>query len=152
MAQTTGGKTFTDAVIEYSLNDGTAWTDMSGFTSKVENSGGDRQTGEIYTADGDTAIIGQGKREPTETKITVVFTEATADPFYVIEAYHKAGSPVAVRWASDGTAAGAFQFTTDVTYAVLVNISHPGGDVAPGDPIVTEMIVKASEVDLAVTT
>lgn len=150
MTQTAGGKTFTDAVIEYSLDGGTTWVDMSGFTNKVENSGGDRQTSEVYTADGDTAIIGQGKREPTETKVTAVFTEATADPFNILEPYHKAGSPAVVRWASDGTAAGAMQFTTDVTYGVLVNIFHPGGDVAPGDPIVTEMVVKASEVDMAV--
>lgn len=150
MAQTAVAKTFTDSVIEYSLDDGTAWVDMSGFVNKVTNSGGARKTGEIYTADGDTAIIGQGKREPTETVVSVTFTEATADPFNVIEAYHKAGSPVAVRWASDGTAAGADQFTTDVTYGVLLNIFHPGGDVAPGDPIVTEMTVKASEVDMAV--
>jgi hypothetical protein len=149
MAQTTGGIPFTNAVIEYSLDEGSSWTDMSGFASKVENSGGDRQSGEAYTADGDAPIIGQGKREPTETKVTVVFTEATDDPFYVIEPYHKAGSPVLVRWASDGTDTGALQFTTDSTYAVLVNINHPGGDVAPGDPIVTELTVKASEVDMA---
>lgn len=150
MAQTTGGKTFTDAVIEYSIDEGSNWVDISGFANKVTNSGGARKTGEIYTADGDTAIVGQGKREPTETVVSITFTEATADPFNILEPYHKAGSPVAVRWASDGTAAGAMQFTTDVTYDVLINIFHPGGDVAPGDPIVTEMTVKASEVDMAV--
>ena len=74
MPQTTGGLSAVNAQVEVSTN-GSAWTDISGSSNKVEPSGGERQSGEAYTHDGDVAIITGGKREPIELTLSFVYTE-----------------------------------------------------------------------------
>ena len=57
MAQTTGATTARAATVGYS-SDGSSWTDISGFAMAVTGASQDRMSGEVYTFDGDTAIIG----------------------------------------------------------------------------------------------
>ena len=55
MAQTTGSVAQSNFKIEVSTN-GSAWTDISGQSNTVETDGGEHQTGEQYTADGDVPV------------------------------------------------------------------------------------------------
>lgn len=112
MAQTTGALSCVNGKIEFSTN-GSSWTDISGFANSLEPSGGNRQTGEMYTLSGDTAVITSGKREPIELEVKILYTEGGSDAFEVVRAAYEAGTRGYLRWSPDTGAAGDFLFTSD---------------------------------------
>lgn len=112
MAQTTGALSSVNGKVEFSTN-GSSWTDISGFVNSVEPTGGNRQSGEMYTLSGDTAIVTKGKREPIELEVKVVYTEGGSDAFEVVRAAYEAGTSGYVRWSPDAGATGDFLFTSD---------------------------------------
>jgi hypothetical protein len=132
MAQTTDGLSMVDCQIEYSTN-GADYTDISGFGGSVEGTEQTRQTGLVYTFDGDTAIIRAGKREPLELQFNIVYTEGTGDPWEILRPYFEAGSAVYFRWSPKGGDSTEFQFTTDAGY--ITSFPYPGGTAEGGDPI-----------------
>ena len=143
MAQTTDAISFKNVKVEVST-DGTTWTDISGFANSVEIGGGDRQTGEVYTFDGDTAIITTGKREPLEITVKAVYTEGANDPFEVVRAAYEGGTSLYVRWSPKGGTTGDFQFESDAGY--VTNAIYPQGEAGSGDPVVVEFTVKTPKV------
>jgi len=143
MAQTTGGISFKSNKIEISTN-GTTWADISGFANSVSVDGGDRQTGEAYTYDGDTAIIAIGKREPVEVTVRVVYTEGTGDPFETVRAAYEGGTNLYVRWSPKGGTAGNFQFATGAGYVTA--FGYPVGEAGSGDPVLVEFTVMAASI------
>lgn len=147
MAQTTGGLSFKEVEVGISTN-GSSWTDTSGFAASVEIGGGDRQTGEVYTFDGDTAIITSGKREPLEVTIKVVYTEGGSDPFEVVRAAYEAGSSLYVRWSPKGGETGEFMFTSSA--GVVTNAPYPTGEAGSGDPTMIEFTVKVASITKSV--
>ena len=147
MAQTTNAMSFKSNKIEISTN-GTAYTDISGFANSVDVGGGDRQAGEAYTYDGDTAIIAIGKREPVEVTVKVVYTEGTGDPFETVRAAYEDGSALYLRWSPKGGSTGAFQFTTSAGY--VTTLGYPVGEAGSGDPVLIEFTLKCASITKSV--
>lgn len=146
MAQTTGAKTMRDVAVDWSTNS-SDWNNIDGTASAVTPDGGDRMMGEVYTADGDTAILGAGKREPIDVEINVVYSEVTTESFMVLEPLYTAGTPIRVRWTPAGGSTGDYRYTTATGY--ISSFTYPGGEVETGDPIVTSMTVRTPSIGKA---
>src|SRR5512138_502700 len=103
MAQTTNSVWGGAAKVEISTN-GSSWTDISGHSAKVTPSGGDRQTGQAYTFDGEDPIVKVGKKNPREMRVDIIYTEETNDAFEVARAQFEAagGGAMYVRYSPDG--------------------------------------------------
>lgn len=149
MAQTTDQNSFVDAEIEFGSAVDT-YTDISGFANELIVDGGDRASGEIYTADGDEALLGFGKRAPLEINVKIVYTEGTGDAYELVRAAYEAdgGTPAWIRWSPRGGDATEAQFTS--TEGRVIKCSYPGGPVEPGDPQTIEFTVKVAAINKAV--
>lgn len=143
MAQTTSAETFTDAYIAQST-DGSTWVDISGYSNRVSLSGGERQTGTAYTADGDTAIIKAGKRQPITVTVQALYTETANEAYDESNDAYEGASAYYLRWAPDGNASGNLQYTTSV--GIVKNPVYPQGDAASGDPIAIDIVVECASV------
>jgi hypothetical protein len=143
MAQTTSGMSPTNMYVGVST-DGNSWVDVSGFANSVEISGGERETGNAYTFDGDTAIIKAGKRGPLTVTVRGVYTE-TADKFYdeTVDAY-TAGSSFYVRWSPGGGDSGDLGFTTSA--GIVKNNPYPGGATDDATPVMVELVLECASV------
>lgn len=148
MAQTTGAISSTDFKIETSP-DGSAWTDRSGFATKITPSGGERPTGQKHTFDGDTPIVTKGKRSARSYAVEYVYTEGASDLFEVVRAAHEAGSAFYLRWSPKGGQTGEFQFTTAA--GVITTFTEPMGDAGSADPVVLsfELVTPSSTKSVA---
>jgi hypothetical protein len=149
MTQTDEGLPFTDALIEIST-DGSVWTDISGFAGSVSRGGGQRNTGEAYTADGDTAIVKGGKRQPVDVSVIIVYTEETTPPYDTVRAAYEAGSDMYVRWSPNGGDSGDEQYTTDA--GIVTDCPEPVGSVESGDPLVIQFTVRTPKVTKSTVT
>ena len=150
MAQVTGQMTMRNALVEVSFDNKSTWDDISGAFNAVDPAGGDWQTGETYTADGDTALIGIGKRQPKNVKIRVVYTEGVAAVVMKAKAAYDAGDQVAVRWSPKGGATGDYEYESGSGY--ITTDPLPGGEVQSGTPILVEFNIFTAEVASAVVT
>lgn len=139
MAQTVGAKSMRNVVLSWSTNY-TDWEDISGVANSVEVSGGDRITGEAYTATGETPIVLFGKLEPIDVTCRIVYSEVVTEAFTTLEAKYKAGTNVQLRW----TPASGYVFTTATCN--LTAFGYPGGEVGDGDPIMIELAVKTNAI------
>ncbi len=137
MAQLAAAISLRDCDVEVSTN-GTTWTNISGAASSVEVSGGDRQTGDVYTFDGDTALLTYGKREPLEVTVKIVYSEGTAEPFEIVRAAYEAGTAFYVRWAPRGNVTGRARYTT--AEGRVTSFTYPAGE-SNGDPVLTKFTV-----------
>lgn len=149
MAQTTGAMSAVANKVEISAN-GSSWTDISGFGTSVESSELERQSGESYTFDGDTAIVTYGKLGPIDVTVNGLFTEGTGDPFEVVRGYAQAagGSTVYVRWSPAGGTAGKFQFATSASK--VTTFKFPDVDASSGDPVPFTFTVRAASITKSV--
>ena len=150
MAQITGGMSFVDAQVEYST-DGVAFADISGSANTVEPSGGERASGEISTASGDTPILTFGKLAGVDIAYNCVYTEGATDPFEGFRGYHQAagGSEVVLRWSpqgGQGTGKISFTGTGKITEAPWF-----GGDVGSADPLTFGITVRTASILKGVT-
>ena len=126
MTQATGGMSFASHYVGFSAN-GSAWTDVSGYSNSVSVSGGERVTGTAYTADGDTAIIKNGKRQPLTVTVRIVYTETSSQAYDMAkDAYEVAGGgPFYVRWSPGGGDAADLGFTSSL--GVVKTALYPQG-------------------------
>ena len=150
MAQTTGGISFVDAQVEYST-DGVAFADISGFANTVEVDGGERSSGEVYTADGDIPILTFGKRGPIGIAYNCVFTEGATDPFERFRGYHQTadGSQVVFRFSPQGGAGtGKISFTGT---GKITDAPWLGGDAGSPDPLTFAVGVRTADILKGVT-
>lgn len=153
MAQATGVPNFVEAKVEYST-DGSAWTDISGYCAGVSTEGGDRQTGEGYTFDGDEPIVGVGKKTPTIVEIRVMYTETDEDPFDKAFEAFDASPPTQFQirwWPTEGDAAGEFGYYTAADSRVI-NRPLPQGTPEDAGPIEITVRVRTSNVVRTVAT
>lgn len=134
---------FKDCKLEYST-DGAAYTDMSGYGTTVDVGGGERNSGEAYTFDGDTAILGFGKRAPLEITITLVYTENASHPYQAMRSYFENATDFYLRWSPLGGDAGEWQWTT--TLGKLTACPPPMGEAASADPLVAEAVFRCANV------
>lgn len=150
MAQMTNALSAVDSVVEISVN-GTVWTDISGFSNKLDVPAQTRMSGEAYTFDGDTGIITTGKRTPMEITVNALYSEGAAEAFEIVRAQfetaHGAG-PLYVRWSPAGNDTGDFRFTTPA--GKVVSFQYPAVDGNSPAPIPFTFTVKVPSVTKAV--
>jgi len=146
MAQTTGGTSAVNAVVEWST-DGSAWTAMSGHANKVTTSGGQRKTGEIETFDGDTVILTAGKRGSIDVKVMAVYTETAGEIQQIVRARQQAGSVFYLRWTVKAATTGNLRYTTAAGY--LTDEVFPDVDASDPKPVMCSFTLKTPEVTVA---
>jgi hypothetical protein len=151
MAQTTSQMSFANAKIEIKIAAG-SWTDIGGEFTKMEVDGGERKSGEAFTATGSTPVLTKGKLEKYTIKGSVLYTEGASTPWKLLYDALLAGSEVQVRWAPKGGASGDYQFSTATTGNVLKNVSLPAGEVGSGDPVMSEFTLEAPSITEAAIT
>jgi hypothetical protein len=143
MPQTNDGMSFAEADVYFST-DGSTWQDFSGWTTAVSLGGGEIQSAETYTAEGEGAIITLGKRQPLDITARMVYTEGSADPFEVLRAAYENKTDLYIRWIPAGSVASNFQFTSSA--GKVLTPPYPGGEVDGGEAILVEGTIKASTV------
>lgn len=148
MPQTTGGMSFVDARAEVSVNAGANYTDISGHMSTLGVEGGERNFGTRFTADGDLPIVGIGKRQLTNVKVSSVYTETAGEIFELLMNAYENKTKMRLRWAPKGFIVGAFVYTTSDGY--IITQPYPGGDVAPGDIIMNEWTLQCGGITKSV--
>lgn len=148
MAQTTSARSMRNVKLEYIT--GATWNDISGVANQVNVSGGDRITGEAFTADGDRPIVLFGKLNPIDVEGMIVFSDNSTEAWSVLEPLYTAGTNLRLRWAVNGNAVGSYRFSTDTTNITV--FGYPGGDVSDGAPILTSLSVKTGQVTWAAIT
>lgn len=149
MTQDTGGISFVDAEIRIST-DGNSYTDISGFANTLTVSGGERNFGEFFTADGDTPVLRAGKRASLNVAVVILYTEATTDPVEKLRGYYEAdgGTPVYVDWSPKGGDNTEFRYETAA--GILITPLYPGGDPETGDLVQVEFSVQVATITKAV--
>lgn len=135
MTQTTAAVSFRDCEVSISTN-GSAWTDISGYANEITPDGGERETDEMYTFDGDTAIITKGKRAPIELKCKFVYTEGVSDPQEVVRAAYEGATDLYLRWSPKGGDTGEFMYTTPA--GTVKTAPYPGGEAGSAETTMTE--------------
>lgn len=146
MAQTTGAMSPQNMYVGFSAN-GSSWTDASGYANAVAVSGGERQTGEAFTFDGNTPIVKYGKLGYLTITVTGVYTETAAHIATVAKTAYEAGSAFYVRWSPGGGDAGDLGYTTSA--GTVINPPYPGGAADTPDPILLEIVVNVASVTVA---
>ena len=149
MAQTTYAMTFEDCSVQISP-DGTNWYEASGHANSVSISGGERQTGEAYTFDGEFAIVRRGKSQPLEVQLNVLYTEITNDPSDRMLSAYENGTDLYVRWSPGGGNVGDYRYTT--TPGVVTAPPYPGGEAGNGDPVAVSLNVKVGRINRTIIT
>ncbi|MDQ2995466.1 MAG: hypothetical protein M3R61_00200 [Chloroflexota bacterium] len=146
MAQTTGGVSAVNAVIEWSTN-GSAWTLFSSHANKLDASGGQRKTGEIETFDGDTVILTPGKRGSIDIKVAAVYTETVGEVQQIARAAQQAATPFYLRWSVKAATTGTLRYTTSAGY--LTDSIFPDVDASSAKPVMCMLTLKTPEVTVA---
>lgn len=144
MAQTTGQMTFRNVKVELS-SDGSTWFDISGSTSAVTVSGGNRSIAEIKPLFRDTVIGRPGARERVTVGVKSVYTENPAEASDLLSAAYLAGSMIYFRWSPTGGSAGARRYKTNGAY--VIKTDFPGGNVSEANPLTADYSLSAEYVE-----
>ena len=132
MAQTNEAFPLREGQLSISLN-GSTWTDYSGWTAMVSQSGGERAVGGAYTFDGDLEIVTTGKRAHFVYTVRMIYTEEGAhNPYPVIEDAYLNRTPIYLRWIPFGGVSGNQQFITDQGW--VINSPFPSGEANDPNP------------------
>ena len=155
MAQATGGMSSKKMIVEYAIGSPLgSFVVISGSATSVTTSGGARMTGTAYTADGDTAVVVSGKREPVEVTVNFIYTEAAGTPNAWADLYtvYANGNGACLRWSvEDYSASPEKRFTTVNTAGTAVALpisqfSYPNPDAASGDVVMGSMTILAPNI------
>ena len=148
MGQVTGAISGRISKIEYSTNYST-YTDYSGGANSIKVKGGERQSGEAYTFDGDTAVVTFGKLTPVELTLRSLYVDSSVGHFAVISGMKTAATPMNVRWAYDTDTTGSWRFTSATGGVTSCTPPDATADKA-GEPLLFEWTVRAPGVSEAV--
>lgn len=143
MAQTTNGITMRATKVEIST-DGAAWTVISGHAASILVAGGERQIGEVFTADGDSPIVLPGKRSSYELTAKCVYTEVGGEPFAVVFAAYEAGTPIYIRWSPKGGNSTNYLYTSSA--GIISSSPYPQGEFGSPDPVTFEFKIKCTSI------
>lgn len=147
MAQATNQITLRAESIEIS-NNGSTWTDISGFANSIGIGGGERNVGEFHTADGDTPVLGAGKRSSLELTVRILYTEGVSDPFATVLSAYENATPLYVRYSPLGGQATENMFTSSA--GIVKTHPYPQGEVQAGDPTAIEFTVQVASITKSV--
>jgi hypothetical protein len=135
MSQTTGHITLRNVSVEISP-DGVTWTSIAGTTNSLDLSGGERDTGEVYTAEGDLPLVGAGKMKLTKVKLKIVYSETISEGWRKFWDAFKNSTDMYLRYAPKGYFSGNVLFTSGKGF--VTEPSYPQGDVGDGKPLLVE--------------
>jgi hypothetical protein len=110
--------------------------------------GGERNFGTRFTADGDIPLVGVGKRNLTNVKVSTVYTETPGEMFEKLRNCYENKVKGRVQWAPKGFVAGSYVYTSSDGY--VITQPYPGGDVAPGDIIMNEWTLQVGGITKSV--
>jgi hypothetical protein len=134
--------TMKDNKVEISTN-GTTWTDISGYTNKIEWDGGEREIAEASVFGEDVAKIAPGKRSPVEITVTVAYDESTSSPLETLQSAYESSSTLQVRWSPTGGVTGSKRYSA-IGYVTTPIV--PAGDAEASDVLMVEFTLKAPEI------
>ena len=134
---------FRNATVEVST-DGSTWTDVSGYSNKVEVSAGDRPAEEVFVFAQDYPYITPGKRKAEELKITFLYTEGVSDVFETIRAAYENATNTYIRWTAKGKTTGNFLFTCDP--GIVTMPVFPTGEAHPGTAVTVVLTQKSPRI------
>jgi hypothetical protein len=132
MAQTTTSLSWENTKLEFST-DGNTWTDVSGSTNSVEDSGGEIDVNKLYTHGASTPIVGYGKKAEHKIAVNVVYTETAGEAWALFSAAYEGSSNAYFRWSPKGGSAGQRRFTTAV--GRITKLPYPSGKAEASDPV-----------------
>jgi hypothetical protein len=132
MAQTTTSLTWENTKLEFST-DGAAWTDISGSTNTVEDSGGEIDTNKLFTHGTATPILGYGKKSEHKIAVNVVYTETAGEAWALLSTAYEANSAAYFRWSPRGGSAGQRRFTSSI--GRITKLPYPSGKSEDSAPV-----------------
>ena len=141
MAQSTTAISGKDLAVEQSV-DGSTWVDVSGEATKISVSGGERITGSVHTADGDTPILKAGKRNPITVTLEAVYTETGDEAYDDANDAYEGASAHYLRWFPAGTTAANLKYTTAA--GIVKNPVYPDIDPSSGDPVLVTIVLETT--------
>ena len=150
MAQTTDALSNACATVEVSIDGCVNWTDISGSTQSVSGTEQGRQSGEVYTFEGEGPIIKRGKKEPLELVFAIVYTEEALEPYELARAIFEedgCNGEICVRWSPAGGVVGTYRYTA---FGPIINFIYPPIDASTASPIMGGFTVKVGEITPAV--
>jgi hypothetical protein len=151
MPQTNTALNTIDAVVEVSVN-GTAWTNISGSTNKVEPPEITADIGSVATLEGQYKIVRAGKFNPPEINVTIVYSENAATEAFAI-LYTQANLPgkqIYLRWTPGGSNGEDRFFIADSNdqkaAGRISKLQLPGADAETAAPTVLSFAVVATKI------
>jgi hypothetical protein len=132
MAQTTTSLTWDNTKLEFST-DGSVWTDISGSTNSVEDSGGEIDTNKLFTHGTATPIMGYGKKSEHKVSVNIVYTETAGESWALLSAAYENNTAAYFRWSPKGGSAGQKRFTTGA--GRITKLPYPSGKAESSDPV-----------------
>jgi hypothetical protein len=144
MAQTSGAVAQGIANIEVSFNK-TTWHNIGGTSQSVTGADQERQVGDAYTVDGDTAVSSPGKRTPMDLEFNILYTEISTEAYELIRAQFEdagQGSVIYVRYVPKGGTTGTnAMYRTPILAnampALLTSFRYPMFDASTAGPIMS---------------
>ena len=151
MSQSTGQVSGVDFKLEISDDGGSTWNDISGSVTSVEPSGGERQYGKAYTADGNAPVLGFGKDNEVTLNVLAIYTETAGEAYQRARAVvENRDTDVQLRWSPGGGNVGDEQFTT--TSGAILNPMLPKVDAGDANPLAISFQFVCASVAAAVVT
>jgi len=144
MPQATNAITLRAESVEISTDSGSTWSDISGFFNSIGIGGGERNIGEFFTADGDTPVLGAGKRASLELTIRILYTEGVSDPWVTFLSGYENASAIMVRFSPLGGDTNENMFTSTDGY--VKSHVYPQGSVEVGDPTPCELVLQVPSI------
>jgi hypothetical protein len=132
MAQTTTNMTWENTKLEFST-DNSSWTDISGSTNSVEDSGGEIDISKLFTHGTATPIVGFGKKTEHKIAVNVIYTETAGESWAILSAAYEANSDAYFRWSPAGGTSGKKRYTT--SKGRITKLPYPSGKSESSDPV-----------------
>lgn len=150
MAQA-AGTSISLAKLECATVFGGAWTDYSGFSATIAQSGGERRKGDYNTAGTDTTGQTTGPRDVEEYTLDIIYTEGLSDFWKICRtAFLTAAAVLYLRWSPKAGAADDFLYTSQEDNSIIIACPPPVGDFGSGDTIKTQIKIVTGEVNQSV--
>lgn len=152
MPQTSNAVAMSCGKIEISIIAGCGtWHDISGEAQTVTIAAQTKFVGDAYTFDGAMAIQKQGKRQPFDLTVDIVYTESATEAFERVRERFETDdceANVCLRWSPGGGNAGDAQYTTPES--LLTSLTFPPGDASTAGPVMAQFVVRAIRMDRTV--
>lgn len=140
MAQTTTA--ISGAAAQVWIYSSGAYVDISGSSQSVDAVTATITTGEAYTFDGNYAVLSDGKFEPVEVTVNILYTETAGEAFQLARAIFEGKTATQIKWLPLGSTSGADQYETK-TVGKITSFDYPAIDASSAGPVMVSFTVRA---------